>query len=664
LKFKEGTNKKNMRLNIYKLSFQALIFFIVIISSYFSINALSGNRFEYIVYGGYVFDNIPLRIDALSGWMILIINITMLTGSIYGMKYLKHYEKRKANLAMHYVLIPFFHISMLMVCIVQNFLAFLVVWELMAISSFLLVILEYWKKETINAGLNYMIQSHIGIIFLTIAFIWVISQTGSYDFKSIETFSAKMAPEMGILLFVILMIGFGFKAGFVPLHTWLPYAHPAAPSHVSGMMSGVIIKLGIFGILRTLLLIKGNYLIIGEIILLVSVLSGLYGVILAIVQHNLKKLLAYHSIENIGIIGIGIGIGTIGLGLKNDFLAVTGFTGGLLHILNHSLFKSMLFYGAGNVYQATGILNIDRLGGLIRTMPKTASMFLVASLAICGLPPFNGFISEFLIYSGLFAGLKSESFAFSLLILLVIIGLVMIGGLALFCFTKAFGIVFLGSARSEYSKEPKEAPIQMLLPQYLIAALILAIGLFPQYILKLLLNPVLLFLPQLSKNVTDVYFAKLSVLSSIGFTGFIIILLFSAIYFIRNRVQRKRVIEISQTWSCGYTAPTPRMQFTASSYTKTYSNIVKPLLKTNKTETEIISIFPIEAEYSYSFYDKMEYLLIDKNLKLLKKFLYKLDFLQNGRIQSYAMYGLFFIVLIILFTYMEYLSKFLFDFFR
>jgi len=324
----------------------------------------------------------------------------------------------------------------------------------------------------------------------------------------------------------------------------------------------------------------------------------------------------------------------------------------------------LLFYGAGSVYQATGTLNIDRLGGLIKTMPKTAAMFLVASLAICGLPPFNGFISEFLIYSGLFAGLKSDSFAFSLLILLVIIGLVMIGGLALLCFTKAFGIVFLGSARSEYPEEPKEAPVQMLLPQYLIAALILAIGLFPQYILKLLLNPVLLFLPSLSKNVTDVYFGQISVLSNVGTTGLVIVLLFSAIYYIRNRVQKKRAIEVNQTWGCGYTAPTPRMQYTAGSYTKTYSNIVKPLLKTNKTETEIISVFPPKAEYSSGVYDKLEYLIIDKNLKFLKKFLYKFDFLQNGRIQSYVMYGLLFIVLIILFSYGEYLSKFLFDFFR
>jgi formate hydrogenlyase subunit 3/multisubunit Na+/H+ antiporter MnhD subunit len=191
------------------------------------------------------------------------------------------------------------------------------------------------------------------------------------------------------MLFMCFFTGFAIKAGFVPFHTWLPYAHPVAPAHVSGMMSGVMIKLGIFGILRMLLLMNQNYLIIGYFILIISIISGIYGVILAIVQHNLKKLLAYHSIENIGIIGIGIGIGAIGVGEKNAYLAFAGFAGALLHTLNHSLFKSLLFYGSGTIYQAIHTLNIDSMGGLIKKMPKTAITFLIGALAICGLPPFK-----------------------------------------------------------------------------------------------------------------------------------------------------------------------------------------------------------------------------------------------------------------------------------
>ena len=288
------------------------------ITSFIAFNVLMGKSYEIVFFGNLVLGPIPVRIDALSAWMILIINFTFLTGVLYGTGYLRNYNSPK-NISLHQFLFFVLHLSMILVCSIQNFIAFLIVWEIMTVSSFILIIFEYWNKDTIKAGLNFFIQSHIGVLFIIVSFIWVISRTGSTDFNAVRIFTAIVPNAITITLFVLLFIGFGFKAGFVPFHTWLPYAHPAAPSHISGMMSGVIIKLGIYGILRMILLINSNFVVIGEIILFVSVVSGLYGVILAIVQHNLKKLLAYHSIENIGIIGIGIGIGTIGLGLNNDF---------------------------------------------------------------------------------------------------------------------------------------------------------------------------------------------------------------------------------------------------------------------------------------------------------------------------------------------------------
>ena len=482
----------------YKYSL-TLIFLTLVLGMSTSIAAFSvlcGNNIEFAISGNSLLGQIPIRIDALSAWMILIINITFITGVIYGTGYLSVYDNPK-NIRLHKTIFFILHLSMILVCVIQNFIVFLIVWEIMTASSFLLIIFEYWNKNTMKAGLNFFIQSHIGVVFIITAFIWVMSKTGSTDFNAVKIFSANLPNAVAITLFVLLFIGFGFKAGFVPFHTWLPYAHPAAPSHISGMMSGVIIKLGIYGILRVILLINGNYIIIGEIILLVSVVSGLYGVILAIVQHNLKKLLAYHSIENIGIIGIGIGIGTLGLGLKNDFLAIAGFAGGLLHILNHSLFKSLLFYGAGSVYQQTHTLEVERLGGLIKRMPQTAALFLVAAIAICGLPPLNGFISEYLIFSGIYSSLKSNSFAFSLFMLTTFVSLVVIGGLAMLCFTKAFGIVFLGIERKPYHTEPKEVSQMMLFPQYMAAALIIFIGFFPQVLLHVLKRPVALFVPSI-----------------------------------------------------------------------------------------------------------------------------------------------------------------------
>ncbi len=635
---------------------------IAVSTSIIAFNALLGEQSEVILSGNQIFGQIPLRIDALSAWMILIINFTFITGVLYGSGYLKHYQDKQKNIRLHQLLIVILHLSMILVCSVQNLIVFIIVWELMTVSSFLLIIFEYWNKETIRAGLNFFIQSHIGVIFIIVSFIWVIVQTGSTDFNAVQTFSKQLPKAVGVTLFVLLFIGFGFKAGFVPFHTWLPYAHPAAPSHISGMMSGVIIKLGIYGILRTLLLIKSDYLIIGGIILFVSIISGLYGVMLAIVQHNLKKLLAYHSVENIGIIGIGIGIGSIGLGLKNDFLAIAGFAGGILHILNHSLFKSLLFYSAGSVYQQTHTLNIEQLGGLIKRMPKTAGLFLLAALAICGLPPFNGFVSEFLIYSGLFSNLKSQSFAFSLYMLTAIVSLVIIGGLAILCFTKAFGIVFLGTERQHYHTEPKEVPFQMLLPKYLAAALIISVGIFPQFFLWLLKNPVSLFVPTIQTTAGAYFTNQSAILSNIGLIGILLFVVIIIVYSLKRLLEKRKTISVSPTWGCGYVAPNSKMQYTASSFVKTYSNLIEPVLSLHKSDVAIEEIFPGEKEYSSHTYDKLEFYLIDKNLKWLRKILLKLNFLQNGRLQFYILYGVIFIVLIIFISYGEYYWKVLSNF--
>jgi hydrogenase-4 component B len=637
---------------------------VAVFSSVIALYSLNGPAFAFILPGNQIFGQIPLRIDALSAWMILIINFTFITGALYGTGYLKHYYDNPKNIRIHQFLFIILHLSMILVCSVQNLIVFLIVWEIMAGSAFLLIIFEYWNKSTVKAGLNYFIQSHIGVIFIMISFIWVIVQTGSTDFNAVRTFSQNMPAAVSITLFVLLFIGFGFKAGFVPFHTWLPYAHPAAPAHISGMMSGVIIKLGIFGILRMLLLINTGYLVIGEIILFFSIVSGLYGVILAIVQHNLKKLLAYHSIENIGIIGIGIGVGSIGIGLHNNFLAIAGFSGGLLHILNHSLFKSLLFYSAGSVYQQTGTLNVEKLGGLIKKMPQTAALFLIAALAICGLPPFNGFISEFLIFSGLFSGLKSDSFSFSLFILTAIASLVIIGGLAIICFTKAFGVVFLGTEREPYHTEPKEVPFLMLLPKYMAAVMIVLIGVFPQFFLWLLKNPVSLFVPDILNNSNGFYSYQSDILSQIGMVGILIFSTIFVVYAIKKYFEKNKTITVSPTWGCGYVAPNPRMQYTASSFVKTYSNLIEPILSMRKSDVVLDEIFPAAKEYSSHNYDKLEFYLIDKNLKWLRKILLKLNFLQNGHIHFYILYGLIFIVLMILISYGEYLWEILTGFFR
>ncbi len=424
-----------------------------------------------------------LTIDRLSAFFILVVNITVFTGFLYARGYLEPYLKSKNALrfSIHYFSYIWLYLSMLMVVMFRDGLSFLIAWEIMALSSFFLVIFDAEDRTILKTGISYLIQMHVGMLFILIAFLLLEKATGEMSFDAL---GAYFSSHSNIPLFILFFIGFGIKAGFIPLHTWLPEAHPAAPSHVSGVMSGVMIKMGIYGILRVLVPVQSDLLLIGIIILIISLISGVLGVMMAIVQHDLKRLLAYHSIENIGIIGIGIGLGMIGLATGNAMLALLGLAGGLLHVLNHSLFKSLLFFNAGSVYKATHTRNIEHLGGLMKKMPYTALLFLVGSLAICGLPPFNGFISEYLIYMGMFKSLSAANLYQSILILGTIVGLSLIGGLAVFCFTKAFGIAFLGEPRSEHASGAKEVGKNMIFPQYITVAFILIIGLGSVLVVK------------------------------------------------------------------------------------------------------------------------------------------------------------------------------------
>lgn len=609
-----------------------------LISSWAAIQVLSGKTFHHVINGGTVFGDITLQIDSLSAWFILLTNFTAVTAILYGRQYLKHYNTSPSNLSLHYNSYLLNHFALTGIYFIQNTLAFLCFWEINALSAFIMVIFEHGRMETLKAGINYLIQSHVSIIFLTLGFILVYAGTGSFEFSAIQDYCINKGKETGFLLFLIFFIGFGIKAGFVPFHTWLPHAHPAAPSHVSGMMSGILIKTGIYGILRILLLTPENHLAVGYMILLISVITGIYGVLLATVQHNIKKLLAYHSIENIGIVGIGIGIGAIGNGLNIPFLSYAGYAGALLHTLNHSLFKSLLFYNAGTVYIANHTQYIDQMGGLIKKMPRTAMLFLLSALAICGLPPFNGFVSEFLIYTGLFTAIGSGHSA--LVIVLAVIGLSFIGGLALMCFTKAFGIIFLGTPRKpDHQVTPVENP-QILIPKYLIAVTILAIGLFPQVWIKILQRPVGLFtemaLPSEYMNLT-----ALMQNISIGVAG--MILMVTLLFLIRRKVTRGYAPETGPTWNCGYNSGSPRLQYTASSFVRTYTKIIKPLIITTKTNDEIKEIIPHPLHVETHFYDKMEKGLVDWPVRNLKAFLNKFKFLQNGSVQFYVLYGVVFI---------------------
>jgi hydrogenase-4 component B len=614
-----------------------------------AVKALTGNPINIFIGKSIVFGNISIHIDSLSSWFILIINLTCINGAFYGIGYMKPYHQQKANLVMHWMLFLLFQSSMLWVCMVQNGFVFLIVWELMSISSFLLVIFEHNNKATLQAGINYLVQMHIGVLFLAAAFIWVYCTEGTFEFSAIGKF---FSANPNLWLFSLFFVGFGIKAGFIPLHSWLPQAHPAAPSHISGVMSGVIVKLGIYGILRIVFLLKQDYTLIGIIIITLSVLTGLYGILNAAVHRDFKKMLAYCTIENIGIIGIGIGVGLMGLGIGNSVMIILGFAAALLHVLNHSLFKSLLFFTAGSVYQQTHTRDMEKLGGLVKSMPQTAIFFLIGGIAIGGLPPFNGFVSEFILYNAILLGIKSIGIAFITLMTFSLAGLALIGGISVLTFTKSFGTIFLGNPRTLLHQQPREVTLGMRVPQYFILIIMFSIGLFPQFYFSIVSEIVLRFIPVASSGSKSIPVSLLNSISSAGKFGMLFIIMFILIYVLRNRFIRRDMVSTDATWGCGYTAPTARMQYTGKSFSKSLGKLLSFIvLEKNKyKEISADEIFPAKRTHSSHYNDFFVTKIFDGIVDRLLHSMNYFQFIQNGKIQLYILYGAFFILLIFLGT--------------
>ncbi len=624
-----------------------------LITSWLAIPALSGQVVELSVFAGTFMGDIAIRIDSLSAWFILIINFTSVTGVIYGIGYLKAYNNPAPKLTLHWSLYVLFHLSMVWVCMLQNGFAFLLAWELMSLTSMLLVIFDHNNAQTLKAGINYLVQMHISVVFLTLGFIWVYSSTGSFSFEAIRGF---FQSNNNIWLFLVFFVGFGLKAGFIPLHSWLPHAHPAAPSHISGVMSGVIVKLGIYGIFRIITFLHSDFILLGEIILSLSVLSGIYGILNASVHRDFKRMLAYCTIENIGIIGIGIGIGLIGIGNASPIMYFLGFGGALLHVLNHSLFKSLLFYSAGSVFQQTHTRNMEHLGGLIKSMPKTAAIFLVGAVAIGGLPPFNGFVSEFIIYIGLIEGIHSNSISQILLFILSLAGLSVIGGLSVLTFTKTFGVMFLGQPRAELEHKPHEVSKLMLVPQYFVIAIMLSVAFIPVFYLKII-GISLMEINPLPADMTGIM-AYANTIQGISIYSFMLIAVATAVWIIRSFVMKRRIQRIDATWGCGYTASTSRIQYTGKSFSKPLGKILNFLLIENKHFEELKpgEIFPEKRNYYSHYHDFFERKLIDPIVARLNYSANYFSFIQNGRVQSYVLYGIVFILAIFMLTVFNFVS--------
>ncbi len=583
-----------------------------------------------------------VAVDSLSAVFLLVIFGVSLLAAVYGARYLLAYRQHKSLGAPWF----FFNLlvsSMALLVMARNGMLFLVTWEIMAISSFFLVTFEHEKADVRNAGWTYLVAAHVGTAFLLVFFAVLGSQTGSLDF---DRFALRpLAPALASALFLLAVVGFGTKAGFVPLHVWLPEAHPAAPSHVSALMSGVMLKTGIYGILRTLTFLGPPPAWWGFLLIGIGLTSGVFGVLFALAQHDLKRLLAYHSVENIGIIALGMGIGVWGMSQGQTTVAVLGFAGAILHVVNHAVFKALLFLGAGSVLHATGERKMDRLGGLLKKMPVTGGTFLIAAAAISGVPPLNGFVSEFLIIMGALGSATGNGTA-TAVPLLAVVGLGLIGGLAVACFTKAFGVVFLGSPRTEHTLYAHESPASMLWPMLILAGLCVFIGVGAPLAVGLVLPAAAQIAGADSQlvmsNVATLTFA----VSNIAGAAAGVLALVALLALARWLLLARRTVTTAVTWDCGYERPAPRMQYTSSSFAQPLVEIFSRLLGPRRHLERPTGYFP----HSASLHTETPDIFLNQGYRPLFEWVnlasISLRWLQNGRVHLYLLY--IFVTLVLL----------------
>lgn len=582
-------------------------------------------------------------LDGLGTYFLFIIQLIAIPTTIYNFSYLKHYIEEKKSVKSFIVFYIILLISTQFIVISNHAILFLVSWEVMSMSAFLAMILEKEKNEVQRGSFYYFAASHVLIFILYIMFFLLHQQTGSWFFNDYHlSFSNGIVP----VIFILAFVGFGIKAGFMPFHFWLPQAHPIAPTVLSAFLSGVIIKMGIYGILRTYLFIKPVPEWTGWFILIISLVSAIFGVWYALAQHDIKRLLAYHSIENIGIIGIGIGIGFIGSANNLPAVEVLGFGGALLHTLNHAIFKSLLFIGSGVVYQNLGTRNIELMGGLVHRSKYIALLFLIGSVAISGVPPFNGFISEFIIYTGFFKTANELKNYYPILMLIFVVGLAFVGGLAVACFTKVNSIMFLGTERKEVKHF--HTSVYDYISLGIFALLCVVIGFYPQP-----------FVGIVNKVIVSNFVSShpSSALVNIDWLYFTVIFSFIALgifflYLLKIKLGKKYGSRASDAWGCGYETLTPRMQYTASSFADELNEILKSVLVYHKKVKVSKNAFPLPSKFESHSKDFVDNKIVLPSYNFLRFIVTKIQFLSQTDIRYYI--G-FILIIITIYSFIAFL---------
>lgn len=568
--------------------------------------------FSMVLSRSYLFEY-AIYIDRLSAFFIIIIAAVSFCVGIYTLHYSSHYKKdSKRNFLV--ALMNIFILSMILTVASKNMIAFLVAWELMSLSSFIFVMFEYESKDSMKPGLFYFVMTQLSTVFLIIAFVMISKFNPSWNIPSIAIGNNASA------IILLLFLGFGIKAGIIPFHKWLPYAHPASPSNVSALMSGVMIKVAIYGLIRFILLLQPQ-LWFGILLLIAGTVSAILGVIYALKEHDIKRLLAYHSIENIGIIVIGTGLYVIFNFYHLNELALLSLLAALFHTLNHAIFKSLLFLTAGSVVNATKTKNIEEMGGLIKSMPYTSFLFLIGAVSISALPPFNGFMSELMIFQSFFLSSAVPDPMVKILLIVCLAVFAFTSALAAACFVKAFGIIFLAVPRSRHALEAKESKWSMTIASSLLALLCLVLGLGSYQIFKYLGYN--LPIPNL------MWIGLLMVATYIA--CFIAILAFAS-----------RKSRISETWGCGIISQNSKMEYTASGFSEPIITIFKPIYRPKREiKKEYFDSHNIILRTGYAeihllkFFEEYLYVPV---IKAVSKIGSVVDRLHNGNLDTYILY--------------------------
>lgn len=579
------------------------------------------------------FGPMQLGVDPLSGFFGALIALVGGLCAVYGTSYLAHapFDEAPRGLWAAYDLMI---MSLLLVVVSRDGWLFLLAWEGMALSSYFLVVAADRDPGTRHAGWMYLVASHLGAACLLPMFL-LLGHGGSLAFEAMSA-----SGGIAIAVFILALLGFGTKAGFMPFHIWLPEAHPAAPSPVSALMSGVLIKTGIYGLLRVALLLGHVEAWWGWTLLGVGIVSGILGVVFALAQRDIKRLLAYSSVENMGIIAMGLGLGWLGVAWKLPVMASLGFAGALWHVLNHSMFKSLLFMGAGALAHAAGTRDLDRMGGLLRRMPWTGTAFLVGSVAIVGLPPLNGFVGEFLLYRAAWGSLRTGVLPLQILPgVLTLVALALIGGLAAAAFAKVGGIALLGEPRSEEARAAHDPRAPMVYPMVLLALICVALGLasfwlWPEGLLESLLKGYGANPTALPRALSE---ARAAILPIAAASGALIVLV-GVLALIRGRWLAARSVASGPTWGCGYAAPDPHMQYSSASFVQPLTALFQAVLQPMVRREEDRTLYPRILDFVSHTPDFWQRRLVEPIFHGVALVMDRLRWIQGGNAQLYVLY--------------------------